>query len=414
MNSTLADDQPYYKDIPVTEVDFGTEDFVADPYVDLRPLQDQSPIFWHAPSERYLVTRYQDVSRVLGDTESFGEDHEIFLKLFGGNNFLTFEGERHTEVRGIWAKAFSRPNVMRQYTALVCAAIEAEVDTFADRLRSGEKVDAVGELIRPIPTSVIARVLGVPDEDIPQFIRWSDALGATVANSNVPSGEDADIAAGGGAATTELNAYVATEINRRRSQTEPSDDLIGIMLDHPVSATMDEADIIACITQLVFAGNETTAKLMAIVVNALAQFPDQREIVRNDRSSVSATVEEVHRWNSVAFGGPRIVRRPEGATVAGFDLPSGASVVALRGLANRDPMRWENPDVLDISRRRLQHLGFGYGEHNCLGQSLARLEVETFLNRMLDNLPQWHIEGDPDWGLNWALRGPQKLVVSAT
>jgi cytochrome P450 len=412
MNSMAVDDQPGHDKIPVTEIDFGTRDFVSDPYVELRPLQDQGPIFWHSPSGRYLVTRHNDVAQVLGDAESFAEDHAIFLKLFGGNNFLTFEGERHAEVRGIWAKAFTRPNVLQQYAGLVCAAIDTEVDTFADRVRSGEKVDAVGELIRSIPTAVVARVLGVPDEDIPQFIRWSDALGATVAASNVPSGEEAGVAADGDAATTELNAYVADELRRRRSQARQGDDLIGIMLDHPVSATMAEADVIACITQLVFAGNETTAKLMGIIVNALAQFPDQREIVRNDRSLVSATVEEVHRWNSVAFGGPRVIRRPEGASIAGFDLPSGGSVVALRGLANRDPMRWENPDVLDINRRRLQHLGFGFGVHNCLGQSLARLEVETFLNRMLDKLPQWHIEGDPDWGLNWALRGPQMLMVS--
>ena len=106
--------------------------------------------------------------------------------------------------------------------------------------------------------------------------------------------------------------------------------------------------------------------------------------------------------------------RNGGANVAGYDLPDGAVVTCLQGIANRDPDRWENPEAFDISRPGKQHLGFGFGLHSCLGLNLARLEVQILLDRLLDELPAWEIDGDVEWGTNWVLRGPLRLPLRAT
>jgi cytochrome P450 len=162
---------------------------------------------------------------------------------------------------------------------------------------------------------------------------------------------------------------------------------------------------------MAFAGYGTTAKLIGHVTAVLASYPEQRELLVTDRSLVPGAIEEILRWAGIIMMTPRRTTRE--VEVHGVTIPAGTDVLMMYSTANRDPQRWENPTSLDITRSPQQHYALGFGIHHCLGQSLARLEAQTFLNQMLDRLPQWQIDGEVDYGNNFFIRGPLAVNVKA-
>jgi cytochrome P450 len=206
-----------------------------------------------------------------------------------------------------------------------------------------------------------------------------------------------------------MNAYLHEVIEERRRH--PTDDLVGRLTGSEVAKTMNEQDIVASVTQLVFAGNETTANLMAHMVVALAQHPDQRRAAAADRSLVPLAVEETNRWQTPVALKMRHARN--GAQIDGIAVEDGAKMLGLQIAANRDPDRWEAPEKFDITRPSTPHIGFGFGKHSCLGLNLARLEAIVWLERLLDELPEWELAEPPDYGTNFWVRGPKKVLLSA-
>jgi len=395
-------------DVPVSQLNFQQPRFADNPYPAYRELREAGPLSWHEPTGKYLVTNWREATRILLNPREFGSDENDFIELFGGRTMECMERDRHREVRGIWHRDFE-PGAIRRSEEIVRDVIRSRLDPFVERMRDGETADAVAGMTRGIPTIVIARMLGIPDEDYELFAQWSDAIGDIGEGATDPSPRGAELLALGIRARTELNDYLRARLNGRCPMS--GGDLISKMVESPVAKTMEEAEIIASITQLVFAGNETTAKLMAITMLALAAHPDQRAALVRDRSLIPQALEEIHRWNSVVHLNGRFARGGN-ASVGGHRLEDGARVLILQGAINRDPERWDDPDALDILRPRKQHLGFGFGMHICLGSHLARLESEIWLDVLLDALPKWEVV-DVDWGTNWTTRGPIRLDVHA-
>jgi cytochrome P450 len=287
--------------------------------------------------------------------------------------------------------------------------VDDALDAFAPRVLDGEVVDAVEHLTRSIPTRVIAVLLGIDERDQRQFSDWSDAMGAVAGALFDPSERGREVLRTGLEATKQLNAYIAAEVALRRAR--PGDDLISRMVTSPVAGTMSEAEIVANNTQLVFAGNETTAKWMAHTLVTLAHHPDQRRALARDRARVPAALEEVLRYQTVAQVGARRVRA-SGAQVAGTPVGEGEAVTCLLGAADRDPARWDRPATFDVARPAKNHFGFGFGLHYCLGINLARLETAVWLDRLLDRVPDWDVAGSIDYGTNFVLRGPVAVPVA--
>jgi cytochrome P450 len=380
---------------------------VADPYPVLEQIRAAGPVVYHDELGYYMITGYRDVAKVFGNARQFASDNEMFIRLFGGATMEAMDNPRHDEVRSIWAREFQR-GTLEEQRALVEAVVDPTVSGFAEAVRGGETPDAVAAMTRRVPTQVIAHLLGIPPEDFRQFVAWSDAICDILRGHHVPTPEGQAYVDRGMQATADLNTYIGAEVKKRRAA--PGADLISKMANSPAGRTMAEEEIIASNTQLVFAGNETTSKLMGYVLIALAQHPGQRELLRADRSLIPRAVEEIHRWTSVLVYNVKFVQE-DGAPVAGVPLPKDSTVMCLQAAANRDPSRWENPSVLDIAREPKQHIGFGFGMHSCLGMNLARLEIEVWLNRMLDELPDWTLAGDVDWGGNWMVRGPAAMPL---
>jgi cytochrome P450 len=396
---------------PVVNVSFHEDGFNQDPFPVLEEIRSAGPIVYNELLDRWMVTAYPFVSRVLGDSGHYAQGaSEAFVDFFGGTTMETIdEPERHNAMRGIWAADFQRGTLEGQ-RELVERVVADQLDPFVERVRSGETVEAVADLTRSIPTLVIANMLGIDTSMFAQFSAWSDAMGATTEGALDPTPRGMETVMAGRQATAGLNAYIAEQVKDRRRH--PSDDLIGKMVGAPFAQTgMSEVEIIASNTQLVFAGNETTAKLMAHTLVSLAAHPDQRRLLAKDRSLVLQTIEEVHRWQTITQFIDRDVR--EEVELAGIRLPPGAVVTPLQGAANRDPERWDNASAFDITRPPRQHLGFGFGLHSCIGLNLARLEVQVWLDRLLDLLPEFEVAQEVDYGPNFQLRGPFAVHIAA-
>ena len=200
--------------------------------------------------------------------------------MFGGPTMEFYDGSHHDKIRAIWSDDF-RPRTLAQLRPVITEIVRRRLAPVVVRLRSGDSIEVVSELTRGIPTEVIAHMLGVEAEMVDQFSAWSDAMGASAEGYSSPGGRGAELISAGKRATAELNDYIRAQLPRRR----PGDgwDLIATMVAADYASTrMTEQEIVASNTQLVFAGNETTAKLLTQIVVRLAGHPDQRAAVPND------------------------------------------------------------------------------------------------------------------------------------
>lgn len=379
-------------------------DFVVNPYPRLEEIRAAGPIVRDADSGYYMVTGYRESARVMGLAKLFASDVEHFIALFGGATMECMDNPRHDQVKSIWAKDFQRGTLAGQ-RAFIQRVVDEQTSSLIERLGAGETVDAVTGITRALPTIVIAQMMGIPPEDFLQFVQWSDDMGGILEARDDGSPEGQALKERASQATAELNAYLATEIVKRRAGT--GEDVVTKMAQSEVPMAKDE--IIASNTQLVFAGNETTSKLMGYTLIALAQHPEQRRELLADRTLIPQAIEEAHRWTSVLVYNIRFVKE-DNTLVAGVPLPAGATVMVMQAAANRDPDRWDSPELFDIHRPLQAHLGFGVGPHSCLGLNLARLETEVLVNKLLDEVPDWTID-NPTWGSNPMVRGASVIPM---
>lgn len=399
-------------DVPVVSYTFLEDGFNQDPFPVLESIRALGRVVYNEAIDRYMVTGYRDCSIVLGQAKMF-DAHGSRARveaLFGGPTMETTDDKpRHDAIRGIWAEEFRR-ETLEKHKRMITDSVDTLLLPFAERLRRGETVDAVSEMCRGIPTLVIANFLGISLDMYEQFAAWSDAMGAQLEVTLADSERAARLVEEGQRATRELNAYVASILDERRAN--PKDDLVSLMVTSEFAKHhMSEQEIVASITQLVFAGNETTAGMMAATVATLAEHPEQRQDVIDDPSLGAQAFEEVHRWRTLSQGGAQRFACSPDSRIGDVIIPQGAEIMALTGAANRDPSRWENPSAFDIHRPRKAHLGFGFGLHSCLGLNLARYEIQIWLERFLAELPTYEIAGTVDYGRGFLARKPIEVPI---
>ncbi|MGW8813035.1 cytochrome P450 [Gordonia terrae] len=396
---------PVLTDVPTVDYDLFSREFVNDPYPTLEKIRSAGRIVRHEGTGHYLLTGYRDCARAMGQGDLFRADVENIGMLFGGPPFAGMEGQKHNEFKSIWARDLRRKSILDHADVITDIVQKATAETI-ERARAGEVVDAVAGFTRNIPTIVIAHMMNLPAARVSEFIDWTDTMGGIMEGRDDPSPRGRELVTKGIAATGQMNSFVSTIIEDRKAHR--GEDLVSrlVYTDVPI----EESEMVSASTQLVFAGNETTSKLMGLSLIALAKHPDQREELRRDRSLIPQAIEEIHRWTSVKNWSVRFMKQD--AEIGGVELPAGTSLMAMQAAANRDPERWENPQVLDIHRPTRAHLGFGTGPHTCMGLNLARLEVATVLNTLLDTIPDWEVN-KVDFGLGPMIRGPIEIGLSS-
>jgi cytochrome P450 len=396
-------------DVPTMDVDLWDWKFNQDPYPTLEAIRGLGPVVYNPVYDHYLVTSHSNCAQVLRDSNRFDahNSRDLRIALFGGVTMPSLEGEHHRRVRSIWSEEFQR-GTLQGRAELIRQIVADQVDPFVQRLRSGETLDVV-PTIRAVPILVIATLLGTDPAMRDQLLGWSSQMAATLEAQFAHSPRKEELGQIGAEATRALNAYLAEEISARRRHS--AGDLAGQMVASEYAKEMEDQDIIASCTELMFAGNETTAKLITTTLVALAEHPDQRRAVVEDRSLIAQTVEEAHRWRSIVGGAPRDACS-DASDIEGVRIPNGARVLPLQMAGNRDAERWDRPEEFDIFRAPRQHLGFGFGVHICLGMNLARIEAQLFLDRWLDLMPEYEI-GPIDYGLTFIVRAPTTVPVGA-
>ncbi|GAA1896362.1 cytochrome P450 [Streptomyces durmitorensis] len=258
------------------------------------------------------------------------------------------------------------------------AALRPRIQETVDRLintmiTKGAPAELVGAFALPVPSMVICALLGVPYADHEFFEEQSRRL------LRGPRAEDTE------RARDELDAYFHALIESKRR--EPGDGLLDELIHRQLAeGALDREELVSLATILLVAGHETTANMISLGTFTLLQHPQQLAELRTERSLMPAVVEELLRFLSIADGMLRVAK--EDIDVAGSTIRADDGVIFSTSLINRDGSAYETPEELDFHRENRHHLAFGFGIHQCLGQNLARAEIEIALRTLFDRLPE--------------------------
>ena len=331
----------------------------------------------------WLVTRYDDVLAALKDTR-FTKDRQslpaakqpwvpaVFRPL--AKNMLDSDPPDHTRLRALVQKAFTPPMI-----EALRKRIEELTEQLIDRALRKKEFDLISEYALPLPTTVIAELVGVPAEDRHRFHRWS----AKVVSLSPTAGPEMLFAI---PAALAFLKYIQKQIRIRR--TAPGRDLLSALIAaEETGDKLSEDELVAMIFLLLIAGHETTVNLIGNGTLALLENPQQFSKLVSNPDLLKPAIEEMLRYYSpVELATERWAR--EDVLAAGTLIPKGELVFPGLGSANRDPSQFNEPHVFNIDRSPNRHLAFGHGAHYCLGAPLARLEAQIAFTTLLRRLPR--------------------------
>jgi cytochrome P450 len=334
----------------------------------------------------YTLSRYEDVASALKDVTTFSSRYG--------------QGPRYTEERGMKSDppmhTFFRRLVSKAFTPRAVAAMEPRIERIVEELidafvERGE-ADLHHELAFPLPTIVIAEMLGVPSEDRSKFKVWSDAWVAAMGSTTpeVFAGEIAEM-------RSYIHEHVAERHRREQAGLALPDDLVSaLVVAEEEGKRLGADEIVNVVRQLLVGGNETTTSLITNALLRLTEQPGLLDRIREDPGLAELAVEESLRFDAPVLGLFRTTTCP--VERHGVVIPEGAKVMLLYSAANRDPGVFEDPDSFSLDREAHEvrrHLAFGFGIHVCLGAGLARLEGRIVLQQVTRRLPGLEITAPP-------------------
>jgi cytochrome P450 len=304
---------------------------------------------------------------------------------------LQMEGREHSTTRNLITPAFRGSQLRDKFQPV----IDKNAAQLIDPWRMDGAVELVSQFTTRFPINVIVDMLGLHKSDHELFHRWYTSIMAFLANLT----QDPGIIEAGLRTKEELQAYMMPIIADRRAN--PGDDLLSVLCTSEIDGTtLTDLDIKAFVSLLLVAGGETTDKAMASLMRNLVEHPDQLAEVRADRSLIDAAFAETLRYSPPVH---MIMRQPKAdIEIQGVTIPAGATITCLLAAANRDEEKFDHPDEFDIHRSDLDvsrafaaaanHTAFANGRHFCVGAMLAKTEVESATNQLLDAMEHITIE----------------------
>jgi cytochrome P450 len=397
---TITNESDLYYDPYDFEID-------ADPHPIWERLRDEAPLYYNEKYDFFALSRFDDVEKALVDWETFRSGKGSILELIKANieippGIVLFEDPPvHDVHRGLLSRVFT-PRRMN--------AIEPKVREFCaqtlDPLRDADRFDFIADLGAHMPMRTIGYLLGIPEQD-QETIRENADAGLRLEAGEAPDASDFE----------KVNDVFSEYIDWRVDH--PSDDLMTDMLTREFEdetgtvrrLTRDE--ILMYVGLIAGAGNETTTRLIGWAGKVLAENPDQRRELVDDRSLIPAAVEELLRYEAPSPVQARYVACD--VEYYGHTVAEGNVMVLLNGSANRDERHFPDGDRFDIHRKIDHHLSFGYGLHFCLGAALARLEGRVALDEVLNRFPEWEVDWDnAEMARTSTVRGWDALPVFTT
>ena len=412
---------------------FSDETLVEDPYPYYEHLRSQCPVMSTAHHGVVAVSGYEEASEIYLNPEDFsscnsvigpfatfpvpleGDDISPIIERYRDQlpmfeHMVTMDAPAHTRERSLIMRLLT-PKRLKENEAFMWRLADRQIDEFI----ADGRCEFIRAYTQPFAMLVVADVLGVPEAD---HVRFREGFGLAGSPGKIG-------AEGKGIASNALNwldDWFSDYIEDRRR--EPRNDVLTdlALATYPDGSTPDVTNVVRTATFLFAAGQETTARLLAVGLKYLCEYPDLQDELRAHTDRIPGFIEEALRIESPVKADFRLARRP--ATVAGVDIAAGTPVMLLNGAANRDPRLFECPDEFRVDRPNAKvHIAFGRGPHSCPGGPLARVEgrvsIERILHRMRDiRLSEEHHGPSGarhfDYEPTWVLRGLSQLHIEFT
>lgn len=360
--------------------------YAGDPYPAYRHLRATAPVCWNDVTNFWALLKYEDIRFVSGNPAMFSSTGGISIPdpampnpVQQGSLIFT-DPPRHRQLRKLINTGFTRRQV-----AVLEPKVREIVRGILDEVEPGSIHEFAEEIAAPLPTRIIAQLIGAPADDWEQFRAWSDAATGTA---------DPEIELDPLVAIGQLFEYFQKLIGARR--VEPRDDLLSVLAGAEIDGDrLTDEDLLNFTFLLLVAGNETTRNLIALGTLALIAHPDQRRLLVDDPSLIPGAVEEMLRWNSPVVHMARTATTD--VEIRGQLIAEGDVVVMLYGSANRDEdIFGSDSEEFRVTRRPNPHIAFGCGEHSCVGAQLARLEACVMFDELLRRFPGLELAGEVD------------------
>jgi cytochrome P450 len=370
-------------------------------------LREHDPVHWHdEPDGRgfWAVSRYEDVWSVDRDFSTYSSEPTIMINdplAESGTAFapykmmLMMDPPEHTQFRKLIRSEFTLPSAKLRAERIGELARQI-VDAVIDKGQCDFVADVAGEM----PSFVMAELMGLPLDDGRELYKLTETI--HTAPEALPPGA-------GGQAVAKMFEYGSGVIAEKRAR--PADDLASKLLACEVDGRkLQDTEFLLFFLLLVDAAGDTTRNLLSGGLMALMQAPDQLAWLKADLPArLGSAREELLRWTTPVIYMRRTARRD--AELAGAKIREGDKVVMYFGSANRDPARFERPDGLDLARAPNEHIAFGTGPHGCLGQHIARIEIDAMLAEVLTRMEDFELVGEPEWLPSNFISGPKSMPI---
>ncbi len=390
-------------------------DVNADPYPYLNAVRDHDPVYWSAMHRAWLVTGHAPLTRCLREPAVTADRVSSMREAIPDgaradadrafdvlSRWMVFTDQPdHRRLRQVFQEPFSARAIGR-YREMVERTTRA---LLARRARAGETGDLLEDVAKPLPALVFARWLGIPPQHGPSFWYWNARVGDLV----LGAAQDERECRTSLQSLLKLDDYLADLVRRRRA--EPGGDLISAVLaGGEIGASVSEDEFVGMLSQMAFAGGETTSNLIANGMRALLRHPDELAALRADPTLLAPSVEEALRFDGPSKMSIRAVARD--FDLDGHPLRAGDRIFLVSAAANRDPSRNADPDTFSVRRAEIAHVGFGYGPHFCIGAALARLVARAAIGVLVAEYPELALTDDAHtWQLSLLNRSLTALPV---
>ena len=399
------------------EKNFLTPSYFNNPYSAYKYMHESAPIFWSKKVNAWIVSSFVEVEeglhgeqliakgRIAAAASHFTpEEREKYpVSQWTLNRYMNFQDPPdHTRFRRLVSKSFT-PRSINAFEP----KIEIIVARLLDEATKKETFNLVDDFSFQLPSLVICELLGMPLDRQWDLKRWADGLAGFIASAQVTS-EKATLAEGVAIEAQEYLMQLFQDIRKN-----PGENLLSRVLTAPKGDDeLTDQELVALTVNLFFAGFETTEGLISNMVRALSDNPEQLELLRNNPELIEAAVEEALRFDSSIQKQSRIAA--EDMEIHGQKIAKGDYVHFMIGAANRDPLRFSNPERFDIARKDAGNVSFGHGIHFCIGAPLARLEARIAIRQLIERMTKIKvIEPLPRYAELFAVRKPLELWVTS-
>ena len=398
-------------------LDFISKDYIDNPYKTYNLMRSHKPILFSQTTRLHWVTKMEFAQEMLRDKRFSVDDRkypiaekrrkefkkagrEIMLEQFENPSMLKLDPPDHSRIRKLVQYGFTN-----RYITSLEPQIKKIVEDCLDKVHNQDSFDLIEDLAKPLPAIVIAKMMGLPNEDLDQFQTWSEDL--LVGVGGIGTSRE-DIKKSGDAYEALINYFEKIILSRKNS---PGNDFIGKLIQAEEEGDkLNIKEMYGTCLLLLIAGHETTTRLIGNGMFTLFNHAENITYLRNDLTLIPNAIEEMLRYEPPVHATVRFAENDMVYNNKSYKRGT-AFAVSIAG-ANRDPEANDNPNEFNIFRENIKHISFGYGPHMCIGASLARIESRIAFETLFERFSDLKLlDKNPAWGKNLIFRGFDNLEI---